>query len=106
MLETTLVIVGTEFGRTPEINVNSGRDHWPSAFSVVLAGGGIQGGRVIGQTDRNCYAVTERAIHVEELLATVYTKLGVDFSRVYSTSVGRPVRIIDEPHEPISELLS
>jgi Protein of unknown function (DUF1501) len=106
MLETTLVIVGTEFGRTPEINVNSGRDHWPSAFSVVLAGGGIQGGRVIGQTDRNCYAVTERAIHVEELLATVYTKLGVDFSRVYSTSIGRPVRIIDEPHEPISELLS
>jgi uncharacterized protein (DUF1501 family) len=106
MLDTTLVIVATEFGRTPEINVNAGRDHWPNAFSVVVAGGGIQGGRVIGQTDRNCFAVTERPVHVEEFLATVYVKLGIDFEKVYPTPIGRPVRTIDEPFEPIKELLA
>jgi len=106
MLENTLVIAATEFGRTPEINVNAGRDHWPNAFSIVIAGGGIQGGRVIGQTDRNCFAVTERPVHVEEFLATVYVKLGIDFEKVYPTPIGRPVRIIDEPFEPIKELLA
>jgi hypothetical protein len=106
LLETTLVIVATEFGRTPEINVNAGRDHWPNAYSVVVAGGGITGGRVIGKTDRNCVAVTERPVHVEELLATVYQKLGVPFRKVFQTPIGRPVRIIDEPFEPIKELLS
>jgi hypothetical protein len=105
MLENTLVITATEFGRTPEINVNAGRDHWPNAFSIVVAGGGIQGGRVIGQTDRNCFAVTERPIHVEELLATIYVKLGIDFEKVYPTPINRPVRTIDEPFEPIPELL-
>jgi uncharacterized protein (DUF1501 family) len=105
LLESTLVLVATEFGRTPEINVNAGRDHWPTAFSVVVAGGGIQGGRIIGQTDKNCFAVTERPVHVEELLATVYMKLGIDFSKIYSTPIGRPVRIIDEPFEPVKELL-
>jgi len=106
LLESTLVIVATEFGRTPEINVNSGRDHWPNAFSVVVSGGGVKGGRVVGQTDKNCFAITERPIHVEELLATVYAKLGIDFGKVYSTPIGRPVRIVDEPFEPIKELLT
>ena len=105
-LDTTLVIAATEFGRTPEINVNAGRDHWPSAYSIVVAGGGIRGGRVIGQTDRNCIAVTERPVHAEELLATVYHKIGVDYRKVFQTPVGRPVRIVDEPFEPIKELLS
>lgn len=106
MLESTLVIIGTEFGRTPEINVNSGRDHWPNAFSLVVAGGGVKGGRVIGATDKNSWAVTERPIHVEEFLATVYVKLGVDYTKVFPTPVGRPVRVIDEPFEPVEELLA
>jgi hypothetical protein len=106
MLKTTLVIVGTEFGRTPEINVNAGRDHWPNAFSLVLAGGGIQGGRVIGQTDRNCKTVTERPIQVQELIATLYRKLGIDFTKIYPTPIGRPIRLVDEPYEPVEELLS
>ena len=59
MLHSTLVIAASEFGRTPEINVNRGRDHWPAAYSIVVAGGGIEGGRVIGKTDRNCQAVIE-----------------------------------------------
>lgn len=106
MLDSTLVMVATEFGRTPEINVNSGRDHWPNAYSVVIAGGGTKGGRVIGKTDKNCWAVTERPVHVEELLATVYSKLGIDTTKVYATPIGRPVRIVDEPFEPIEELLA
>ena len=105
LLETTMVIAATEFGRTPEINVNSGRDHWPKAFSVVVAGGGIEGGRVIGKTDRNCWEVTERPIQVQELVATIYHKLGINFRKFYQTPVGRPIRLVDEPFEPIQELL-
>jgi hypothetical protein len=104
LLGSTIVMVGTEFGRTPEINVNSGRDHWPNAYSVVMAGGGIQGGRVIGKTDKNCWAVTEKPVHVEELLASIYSKLGIDATKVYPTPIGRPVRIVDEPFEPLKEL--
>jgi uncharacterized protein (DUF1501 family) len=104
LLSSTLVMVGTEFGRTPEINVNSGRDHWPNAYSVVLAGGGIQGGRIIGQTDKNGWAVTEKPVHVEELLASLYRKLGIDPAKVYQTPIGRPVRIVDEPFEALEEL--
>jgi hypothetical protein len=103
-LDTTIVIAATEFGRTPEINVNQGRDHWPAAYSIVVAGGGIQGGRVIGQTDRNCMAVTERPVHVEEFLAAMYRKIGVDYRKVFQTPIGRPVRIVDEPFEPMTEL--
>lgn len=105
MLKSTMVIVATEFGRTPEINVNSGRDHWPMAFSIVVAGGGIEGGRVIGKTDRNCREVTERPIRVPELVATVYHKLGIDFGKFYQTPIDRPIRLVDEPFEPIPELL-
>jgi uncharacterized protein (DUF1501 family) len=106
LLDTTLVIAATEFGRTPEINVNAGRDHWPNAYSIVVAGGGISGGRVIGKTDRNCIAVTERPVHVEEVLATIYHKIGVNYQKVFQTPIGRPVRIIDEPFEPVKELLA
>jgi hypothetical protein len=106
MLDSTMVISATEFGRTPEINVNSGRDHWPNAYSVVIAGGGIKGGRVIGKTDKNCFAVAERPVQVEEFLATIYTKLGIDTTKVYATPIGRPVRVVDEPFEPVKELLA
>jgi hypothetical protein len=106
MLDTTMVIIGTEFGRTPEINVNAGRDHWVNAFSLVIAGGGIRGGRVIGKTDRNCWSVTERPIQVQEFLATIYSKLGIDYAKVYPTPINRPVRVIDETFEPVKELLS
>ena len=61
---------------------------------------------MIGKTDKNCITITERPIHVEELLATLYRKLGVSYNKVFQTPIGRPVRIIDEPFEPIKELLS
>ena len=106
LLGTTMVIVGTEFGRTPEINVNDGRDHWPAAFSLVVAGGGIEGGRTLGATDHNCWEVTERPIHVPDFIATIYAKLGIDYHQMYQSNVGRPVRVIDEPFEAVKELLS
>ncbi len=106
LLGTTMVIIGTEFGRTPEINVNDGRDHWPAAFSLVVAGGGIEGGRVLGATDQNCWEVTERPIHVPDFIATIYAKLGIDYHQMYQSNVGRPVRVIDEPFEAVKELLA
>ena len=106
MLESTLVIVGTEFGRTPEINVNDGRDNWPNAFSLVLGGGGVEGGRVIGATDRNCKEVTDKPIEVPELIATIYHKLGIDYRKMYESGIGRPVRIVDEPFEPVPDLIA
>ena len=106
LLGNTMVIIGTEFGRTPEINVNDGRDHWPAAFSLVVAGGGIEGGRTLGATDHNCWEVTERPIHVPDFIATIYAKLGIDYHQMYQSNVGRPVRVIDEPFEAVKELLS
>ena len=59
---------------------------------------------MIGKTDKNCWAVTEKPVHVEELPAGIYSKLGIDATKVYPTPIGRPVRIVDEPFEPLKEL--
>ena len=72
---------------------------------MVVAGGGIEGGCVIGKTDRNCREVTEQPIQVQELVATIYHKLGINFRKFYQTPIGRPIRLVDEPFEPIQELL-
>ena len=106
LLGTTMVIIGTEFGRTPEINVNAGRDHWPAAFSLVVASGEIEGGRTLGATDHNCWEVTEKPIHVPDFIATIYAKLGIDYHQMYESNVGRPVRVVDEPFEAVKGLLT
>ena len=73
MLDSTLVLVTGEFGRTPELNAFQGRDHWPNAFSMVV-GGGITGGRVLGESDKNGMFVKDGPVQVLDLLATVYKK--------------------------------
>jgi Protein of unknown function (DUF1501) len=93
MLETTIVIVTGEFGRTPEINANGGRDHWPRAFSLAIAGGGITGGRVYGATDERGGFVKDDPVSVSDLVATIYTKLGIDPNKEYMSNIGRPVKI-------------
>jgi uncharacterized protein DUF1501 len=93
MLDTTLVIVTGEFGRTPEINANGGRDHWPNAFSLTVAGGGITGGRVYGSTDEKGGFVKDNPVQVADLAATLYTKLGIDPNKEYMSNIGRPVKI-------------
>jgi Protein of unknown function (DUF1501) len=103
MLETTLVLLIGEFGRTPIINHSAGRDHWPNAFSIAAAGAGIPGGQVVGSTDAQGMAPKDRPISVDDLGATLYQKLGINFRKEYHTN-GRPVKINAEG-TPIRELL-
>ena len=106
LLETTSVVVWGEFGRTPRINAKGGRDHWPGTQSVLLAGGGIQGGRVIGRTDRHGGRPDERPVHVQEVFATLYGNLGIDVRRVKIDDLsGRPRYLVDEGRGPVAELL-
>ena len=95
LLDSTLVILMGEFGRTPKINSIGGRDHWPRAMSVLLAGGGAKRGQVVGETDAYGELPAERPVLPEDLLATVYALLGIDVDREYRTSTGRPVKVLD-----------
>ena len=102
LLDSTLVLALGEFGRTPKINHSAGRDHWPGVFSIALAGAGIPGGQVIGASDAMGAYPTDRPVSIEDLGATLYKKLGIDYTHEYHT-VGRPVKINDGG-EPIREL--
>ena len=106
MLDETLVLVMTDFGRTPKINSTGGRDHWPNCFSVAMAGGGVQGGQVIGASDALGEFVNDRAIHPGDLSATIYTLLGIDPSYELQTPDGRPIRVAPQDGAVIKELLA
>jgi len=95
LLESTLVLVMGEFGRTPKVNGNAGRDHHCKAFSVLLAGGGVKGGRVIGSTDKTGTEVKDTPVTPEDLCFTTYTLLGIDPQHEYQTPLGRPVKIVN-----------
>ncbi len=103
MLDSTIVLVTGEFGRTPEINVNGGRDHHPACFSVTIAGGGIEGGRVIGESDKDGMFITDTPVQVPDFMASVYQKLGVDYTMEYISNIGRPLRIVPDG-KPLSFL--
>jgi RNA polymerase sigma factor (sigma-70 family) len=105
LLDTTLMVWMGEFGRTPSINAQLGRDHWPSSFTVVLAGGGIKGGQVIGKTNADGAGVAERPVSVPELYATIYQAVGVDLKTRYPAGVdGVTIPIIDGRADPIAEV--
>jgi uncharacterized protein (DUF1501 family) len=95
MLDKTLVIWMGEFGRTPRINARSGRDHYPRAFNVALAGGGIRGGQVVGQTDAGGEDVTKRPVTVSDLFRTIYTTLGINADHENMSRIGRPIKLVD-----------
>jgi hypothetical protein len=95
LLGTTLVVVSGEFGRTPRVNKNAGRDHWGPAFTVALGGGGVRGGRVIGGSDARAEKPTTDPYGPEDLAATMYHLLGIDPSEEFYTPEGRPVKIAD-----------
>jgi hypothetical protein len=106
LLESTLIVWMGEFGRSPVINGQSGRDHHNQAFSAVLAGGGIRGGQVIGATSRDGMTVeANRPTSVPDLLATVCSVLGIDPTRQNLSNVGRPIRIVDGSAQAIQTLL-
>ena len=102
MLKTTLVLVIGDFGRTPKINFSGGRDHWPRAFSVALTGAGIRGGAVVGKTDKHASEPADRPVTIEDLGATVYKALAIDYTKDYHAN-GRPVRI-NKDGTPVKEL--
>ena len=104
LLENTLVLALGEFGRTPKINHSAGRDHWPGVFSIAAAGAGVPGGQVIGASDGMGAEPVDRAVSVEDLGATVYKKLGIDWNEEYHAN-GRPVKINDGG-APIRELFA
>ncbi len=95
LLDTTLVVVTGEFGRTPRINKDAGRDHWGPAFTVALAGGGIKGGRVIGKTDARAERPADDPHGPEDLSATICHLMGIDPKDEFLTPDGRPVAIVN-----------
>jgi hypothetical protein len=95
MLDRTLVVWMGEFGRTPKINPNAGRDHFPRAFNVALAGGGIKGGQVIGATSDGGTEVKDHPVAVNDLLISICRALKIDPTKENMTPVGRPIKIVD-----------
>jgi hypothetical protein len=103
LLETTLVVAWGEFGRTPRVNNNAGRDHYPNVFSAALAGGKVKGGRVVGSSDAKGAFPKDNPKPPHDVLATIYDHLGIDTTRHYLNESGRPIRLL--PYgEPIREL--
>lgn len=95
MLDKTLVIWMGEFGRTPNINARTGRDHYPRAFNVMLAGGGIKGGQVIGSTSADGRDVKDRPVQVTDLFCSFYQALKINPKKENMSGVGRPIKIVD-----------
>jgi hypothetical protein len=104
LMRDTLVLVWGEFGRTPRINKDAGRDHWPGAQSVVLAGGGMTMGQAIGSSDAKAELPKERPLTPEDVLATMYSHLGIDRDHEFLNEASRPLKILNSG-EPIRELV-
>jgi len=102
-LENTLVVMLGEFGRTPKINKDGGRDHWPHAMSVLMAGAGIPTGQVIGATDKKGYHASENIHSPEDFACSLYRKMGIDPHHVLHTNTGRPIPLVNGG-QPIKEL--
>ena len=100
------VVVWGEFGRTPKINNNAGRDHWPNVSCALLAGGGMKTGQVIGATDRIGGEAVDRPVTFQEVIATLYHNLGIDLdATTVNDLTGRPRYLVDSDAAPIAELI-
>jgi uncharacterized protein (DUF1501 family) len=101
------IVVWGEFGRTPRINKNGGRDHWPNVGCALLAGGGMRTGQVIGATNRLGEHATERPVHFQDVFATLYRNIGIDINRATVKDLnGRPRYLVDHAlHQPLRELI-
>ena len=105
MLDDVTVIAWGEFGRSPKINKNAGRDHWPNVSCALLSGGGMQVGGAIGTTDRLGGEAEERPVHFGEIFATLYNNLGIDVSQTTVMDLGGRPRYLVEGHSPLNELV-
>ena len=104
-LEHTVIVWMGEFGRTPRINQSGGRDHYPQAFTAVLAGRGVKGGQAIGKTSNDGVRVEERPVSPPELLATIYTALGIDPGKTNRTAGGVNLPLVEKGHSAVKEAL-
>jgi hypothetical protein len=112
LLDSTLVVWGGEFGRTPMCEIrnpsdaeNAGRDHHPVAYSIWMAGGGIKGGQVVGKTDDLCFNILEDKVHVHDLQATILNRLGFDHTKLTYHYMGRDFRLTDVEGSVVKKLL-
>ena len=103
-LEKTLVLMLSEFGRTPVINKDAGRDHHARVFSCFMAGGGVKGGQVIGSSDKDGMEPANRPVQVPDLHASVCYALGIDHKKDLTTATGRPMKLVKEGSKPVQEL--
>jgi hypothetical protein len=106
LLDSTMIVWMGEFGRTPKLNGQRGRDHWANAWSAVLAGGGIKGGQVIGKTSPDGMEVKERPVATVDFLATVALGLGLDPRKPNTSNVGRPIPLVEKTAKPLKEVLA
>ena len=104
LLESTMVVWMGEFGRTPRINQNAGRDHWPRSWSIVMGGGGLKGGKAVGATDKDGVDIVDRPVGVMDVVATMTQAMGIDPKTQYTTPRGRPIKVVDGG-KPITELI-
>ncbi|MCS5540403.1 MAG: DUF1501 domain-containing protein, partial [Roseibacillus sp.] len=104
LLSKTLVLVLSEFGRTPRINDGGGRDHWARVFSAFMAGGGIKGGTIVGASDPDGMDPAERIVKPFDLHASICHALGIDLQKEIITTQGRPMRLLRKDGQPIPEL--
>jgi hypothetical protein len=95
LLDNTMVICLGEFGRTPKVNKDAGRDHWPGAMSVLMGGAKIPGGLIVGATDSKGYYASESVYRPEDFAASLYTKMGIDHAQILHNTAGRPVPLVN-----------
>jgi len=95
LLDNTLVLCLGEFGRTPKVNKDAGRDHWPGAMSILMAGAGVPRGAIVGATDPKGYYAAESVYKPEDFAASLYTKMGIDPNQVLHTNTGRPIQLVN-----------
>src|SRR6185369_11357842 len=104
LLDNTLLVIGGEFGRTPKVNKDAGRDHWPTSYTTVFCGGGVKGGILLGESDALGETPKVRPISHQDVLATIYHQLGINFKKTYYNEAHRPVEILNVG-QPIREIL-
>jgi uncharacterized protein (DUF1501 family) len=105
LLDQTLVLCMGEFGRTPFITGTEGRNHWPNNYCVVLAGGGVKGGTVLGETDERGENIVARPVQVADLFATIAATLGIERNKEFASGK-RPVKLVDPDGAVVPELLA
>ena len=105
MLDDTLVMMMGEFGRSPKINTEAGRDHWVPVMSMIMSGGGIQGGQILGSTDRTGGEIKSGMVRPQDLAATTFKHLEIDLNSHWVNSQGRPIPIVQDGGRPIEGLI-